>query len=171
MKFIYLLCLSFIIFNYVKAEEEDNFDDAENSLHPREYYESSTPDKQPILPPRPPNDYPTYDVEVSTIPSLKDKLGQAKKDLKNKVDKVKKKADQFKKKVVQTKKKFGKDMKDKVASIKQKKLEKVEKPKTTTPEPFVVYERVKVHKKTVNKKVKKPKKSMKCRKIEEALFG
>uniref|UniRef100_T1JYN0 Uncharacterized protein n=1 Tax=Tetranychus urticae TaxID=32264 RepID=T1JYN0_TETUR len=145
MKFIYLLCLSFITFNYVKAEEPfDGFDDAaELSFRPREYYQVSTPDeKSPVVPSKV---EPAYESIVTTVPSLMDRLFSVKQ-------------------------KIEKGVKDKIASIKQKKPEKVEKPKTTTPEPYVVYKRAKILKKIVHKNVEKPL-SKDCKLIRKALFG
>uniref|UniRef100_T1JYJ4 Uncharacterized protein n=1 Tax=Tetranychus urticae TaxID=32264 RepID=T1JYJ4_TETUR len=138
MKFIYLLCLSFTIFSYVKADEQYGFNKFEefDSFHPREYYQVASPDKKPpVVPP-----YPIDESEVSTVPS-------------------------FKVKFLQVKQKLEKEFKDRIAYFRPK---KEVKPKSTTPEPFVVYERVKVHKKT-DKKVKPMSKD--CKLISKALFG
>uniref|UniRef100_T1JYJ8 Uncharacterized protein n=1 Tax=Tetranychus urticae TaxID=32264 RepID=T1JYJ8_TETUR len=132
MKFIYLLCLSFIIFSYVKADEQEDYDgEIESDFSPREYdswsqkakvptsqYQSSTSVKKPIIPPRPSYDYPT--VKVFTLPTLKDKFDQAKK-------------------------KFEKKLKDKMGALKQKKLKKVVESKipiTTTLAPVYLYDRI-----------------------------
>lgn len=159
MKFIYLLCLSVIIFSYVKADEEDAHDNSEeeDSLYPREYYQ--VPNEVEKSPPHsPPSSYgyPDNKIEVSTIPSLKDKFNQAKK------------------KFAETKKKLEKDLHDKIAALKQKKLEKLKKTKTTTtttPEPLAIYVHKKATKKIVKvKKAKKSKKSKKCNLLYKAMY-
>uniref|UniRef100_T1JYJ6 Uncharacterized protein n=1 Tax=Tetranychus urticae TaxID=32264 RepID=T1JYJ6_TETUR len=113
------------------AEEPfDGFDDAaEDSYRPREYYQVPTPDKKPPVVPS--NIEPAYEGETTTVPSLMDRLFRVKQ-------------------------KLEKGVKDAIAAFKQKKPKKVEKPKTTTPEPFVVYKRAKVPKKIVHKKMKIP---------------
>uniref|UniRef100_T1JYJ3 Uncharacterized protein n=1 Tax=Tetranychus urticae TaxID=32264 RepID=T1JYJ3_TETUR len=176
---------------YVKADEQEDYDgEIESDFSPREYdswsqkadvpssqYQSSTSVKKPIIPPRPSYGYPAYDVEVSTLPSFKDKLDQTKmkfeKNLKNKVDKAKKTVDQARRKADQAMKKLEKELKDKMGALKQKKLKKVVESKipiTTTLAPVYVYERI-VTKAVKVKKVKKPKKPLKCRKLAKALFG